>query len=72
MWIEHIFSRNISLAAHTDAKTVKALESRVPKVSDEDLGFLKQKIDTDQSHQSHQSHQSLFPIIKDSKTQAAI
>jgi hypothetical protein len=66
MWVEHIFSRNITLTTHTNAKTIEALESWVPKVSDEDLGFLKQKMDADQSHQS------LFPIIKDSKTQAAI
>jgi hypothetical protein len=66
MWVEHIFGGNITLAAYTDAKTIEALESWVPKVSDEDLGFLKQKMDADQSHQS------LFPIIKDSETQAAI
>jgi hypothetical protein len=41
MWIEHIFSGNVTLAAHTNAKTVEALESQVPKVLDEDLGFLK-------------------------------
>ncbi|GIJ92781.1 hypothetical protein Asppvi_003773, partial [Aspergillus pseudoviridinutans] len=62
MWVERIFGGNVTLAVHADVETVQALESRVPKVSDEDLGFLEGKM----------VKQTLFPSIEDPKTREDI
>jgi hypothetical protein len=51
MWVECIFGGNVTLAVHADVKTVKALQARVPKVSDEDCGFLEGKRKTGLSFQ---------------------
>lgn len=62
MWVECIFGGNVTLAVHADVKTVKALQSRVPKVSDEDCGFLERKMED----------RTLFPTIEDAGTRTDI
>jgi hypothetical protein len=63
MWVERIFGGNVALAVHTDAKTVEALESLVPGVSNKDLKFLGEGM---------VKNQTLFPSIEDPETRNAI
>ncbi|GAA93248.1 hypothetical protein AKAW_11360 [Aspergillus luchuensis IFO 4308] len=63
VWMDHIFGGSDTLPVHADAETVLALESQVPKLSEPDREYLRSRM---------MGSRTLFPLIDDSDTRAAL